>query len=206
MTLTDSSEAGIIQSHQNDVPSKVKLMLHHQFPGVELVSPAYAGGNATCYLLPHQKVDVGSTTRIGFVTYRSCRTAIGVLVYKLQRKDFDQSNEETISNEGKTTCTYLVMKWQADSSEGFFAGSRLTEYDEGCVWSRDKLLTQAGWCDLYNIQHGHIKGTWLMCNNTVLMTEMYLTLERKCYKIEMTIYEGSIKDDTWRPWHIDIVR
>jgi hypothetical protein len=42
MTSTDGSDTDTTQSSQNDTPSKVKLMIHHQFPGIELVSPIYA--------------------------------------------------------------------------------------------------------------------------------------------------------------------
>jgi hypothetical protein len=42
-----------------------------------------------------------------------------------------------------------------------------------------------------------------MHDNTVLMTSLNVTRE-ECYKLEMTISEGSIKDDTQRPHYIDM--
>jgi hypothetical protein len=40
--------------------SKIELMIHHQFAGIELVSPVYASHNARCSLQPEQRVSDGS--------------------------------------------------------------------------------------------------------------------------------------------------
>jgi hypothetical protein len=67
MTSTDDTgNIATIQSSQDDTSPKVMLILHHQFPGIELTSPVYAARRATCYLIPDQSVDVGSTTQAGF--------------------------------------------------------------------------------------------------------------------------------------------
>jgi LAS superfamily LD-carboxypeptidase LdcB len=64
-TLVDSNDTDAIQSSQNDASSKVKLIIHNQFPGTELVSPLYYSDGVTCCLSPDQKVDIGSTTQVG---------------------------------------------------------------------------------------------------------------------------------------------
>jgi hypothetical protein len=55
-----------VQSHQNDASSKVNLMMHHQFPGIELASLLYYSNGATCCLLPDQCVDVDSMMQTDF--------------------------------------------------------------------------------------------------------------------------------------------
>jgi hypothetical protein len=66
MTSTDSSEANTIQSFQNDARSRVTLVIRHQFPGVELISPDHAGNGVTCHLSSDQNVDVDSTVEAYF--------------------------------------------------------------------------------------------------------------------------------------------
>jgi hypothetical protein len=63
---TDSNSADTIQSFQNGTLSKAKLIVHHQCPSIELVSPVYACDGAECHLLPDQRVITGSTAQSGF--------------------------------------------------------------------------------------------------------------------------------------------
>jgi hypothetical protein len=59
---------------------------------------------------------------------------------------------------------------------------------------------------LYDIQHISTEKTYLMCDNTVLMTRVNATRKGECYKLEMIISETDIKDNTWRPWRFDVDR
>jgi hypothetical protein len=206
MSSADSSDVGIIQSHQNNAPSKVKLMIHHQFPGTELVSPVYAGKGATCYLSPDQNVDVGSTAQVGFNIDPAQPESIGALIYRLQGKNIDQSNEDTMSSEDEATCIQFVMVWRVYDSGKVYVNSLLIEHDKDCVWDGDKLMKFVDWHKQYDIQHGLIEETWLMYDNTVLTTRMNETYEEECYKLEMTISEGNINKDTRRLWYIDVDR
>jgi hypothetical protein len=195
---------GIIRLRQNAGPSRVKLTIHHQSPGIELASPVYACDGAKCYLSPDQRVDVDFTTQAGFNIDLDQYESTGTLIYKLQRKNMDQSNEEAISSEEETTCTQLLINWRVDSSKEFHVVSHLVEHDKGHVWNGAVLMRLAENCELYGIQHDLIEDTWLMHDNTALMTKMNVTREEECYKLEMTLSETSIKDDTRRPWYIDI--
>jgi hypothetical protein len=203
MALTHG--AGTIQSLQNDTLAEVKLTIHHQFPGIELVSPVYASDCATCYLSPDQKVDVGSTMQASFNIDPGRNESIGALLYKLQKKNAGQSNEDGIFSEEEEACTQLLMIWKVNSSREFFVVSDLIEHDN-YVWDRDRLMEFAEYCRLFNAQHGPIEETWLIRDNTVLMTSLNIARE-VCYKLEMTISETSIKDDdTQRPRYIDVDR
>jgi hypothetical protein len=202
-TLTDSSDTDTIQPLQNGALSEVKLIIHNQFPGIELTSPIYAGRHVTCCLLPDQSINVDSTIQADFNIDITQHMPTGVLMYKLQRKNTDQSNEDGISNQNEASCVQFVITWIVKNSKGFFADSYLFEHNEGCVLDRDKMLELNEYYELTNIQYGTIEETWLMHDNTVLMTSLNVTRE-ECYKLEMTISEGSIKDDTQRPHYIDM--
>jgi hypothetical protein len=193
---TDRSNVGIIRPRRNDAPSKVKIIIYHRFPGIELVSPVYAGTGIECYLSPDQRVDVGFFTQASFNLTQGWST--GVLIYKLQKKNIDEFNE--------TTCIQLVIKWKVDRFEPFYIKSFLIEHDKGCVWDRATLMKLAKHDKLTDIQHHLIEKTWLMHDNTVLMTRENATCEEECYKLEMTISETSIRNDTRRLRYFDVNR
>jgi hypothetical protein len=194
------SDTGTIQPHQNNVPSKVILTIHNQFPGIELIFPVYVGKGVTCHLSPDKIVDVGSTTQIGFNIDPDLDESTGVLMYKLNRKNTDQPNEE------EAICIQLFTVWKACRSEEFWVVSNLIEHDKSRVRSRNKLMQIAKGCRAFNAPHSPIEDTWLIRDNTVLMTRVSVTREEESYKLEMTVSEGSIKDDTQRPCYIGLSR
>jgi hypothetical protein len=206
MTSTDGSDANAIQSCQNNAPSEVKLIIHHQLPGIELVSPVYACDSATCYLLPEHSVDAGSTAKVGFSINFSQKLPVGILMYELKRKDTKQPNKNAISSEDDAKCIRLVMVWKANGPEEFLVVSRLIEHDKGYIWNINRLMKLAIWHHLYDLQNSVFELTYLMHDNSVLMKRMNTTREGECYKLEMTISEGSMKDDTWRPYYIAMNR
>jgi hypothetical protein len=223
MTSTDSGDDSINQmqrlitlrnllylipndtDHTNDGP-KMTFIIHHQFPGVELISPVYFSLFATCCLSPDQRVDFSSTTQADFNIHPNRNVSIGALMYKLQRKNIDQSNGETISSKEEATCIQFIIIWKVKNHSEFHAYPFLIEHDEGHVWDSAKLMELAFVCGLLNIQYIPTEETWLMHDNAVLMTSLNITHEEECYKLEMTISEGSIKDDTQRLWRVDLDR
>jgi hypothetical protein len=195
------SASARLRSSTSTAP-EVKLVIHHQFAGIELVSPVYAYDSATCYLSPDQKVVVGSTTQAGFNIDLAQGEPIGILMYEL--KNMKQSNMDTISSEDETKCIKFFMVWKIINSKKFYINWHIIVHDKGRIWDRDKLIELAKWSDTFNIQHSPIEETYLMHNNTALMTRVNVTCEEECYKLEMTISETSIKHNTWRPWHFEM--
>jgi hypothetical protein len=183
---------------------KVELVIHHQFPGVELVSPDCYSLFATCYLSLDQRVNVGSTTQAGFSIDLDPGLSMGILMYKLQRKNSDQSNEEDISSEEEAVCTQLVIVWKVDSSKEFRVHTCLIGHDEWDVWNRFRLVKLANRLKLVNIQHSPIEDTWLTRDNRALVTSLNATLEEECYKLEIIICEGIMNNDTRRPVYFDV--
>jgi hypothetical protein len=204
MTSTYSSDTNTIQPCRNIASSEVKLIIHHQFPGIELVSPIYACCYATCYSSPDQRVDVGFTTQANFKTAFHWREPLGILMYEL--KNTKQPNKNAISSKEKSRYIQLPIIWKVNNSNEFFVVSGLMEYDKEYVWNRDNLMKLAKWYGLFNIRHVPIENTYLMRDNTVLMTRVNVTHEGDCYKLEMTISKTSIKYNTWRLEYIDVDR
>jgi hypothetical protein len=205
MTSTHTNNVGIIQLHQNDVPSKLKLILHHRFPNVELISPVYIGNVAPYYPLPGQRVDVDSTMQTGFNIELGQRSSFGALIYKMQRKSIAQFNENAMSNE-EATYIYLVIIWKVNKYGEFRVVSDLIGHDRSYVWDKDGLMKLADRCRMLNTPHTSIEETWLMHDHRVFMTRVNVTCEEEYYKLEMTISEGSVQDDTRRIRYIDVDR
>jgi hypothetical protein len=128
-------------------------------------------------------------------------------MYKLQRKNIDQSNEEFIFNEDETTCIQLIMIWKVNnSSKKFWVTSRLIEHDKDRDWCREGSMKLVKHYKLTNIQHGPIEETYLMHDNIVLIKRVNVIREGEYYKLEMIISEGNIKDNTQRIQYIDMDR
>jgi hypothetical protein len=205
-------------------PSEVKLIVYHRFPGIELISPICIGSDAKSYPSPDRKVVFGSKTQVNFKSIRSYKTFSGVLyistlrkkkrnesfsgvlMYKLQRENTNPSNVDVISSEEEATCTQFVIVWEINSSKKFSIASYLIEHDKDSVWDEDKLLQLTKYYKPANIQYGHVEETWLMHDNTVLMTSLNITPEGGCYKLVMNISKTSIKDGTQRPLYISLDR
>jgi hypothetical protein len=64
--MTSSRETNAILKQSVDAPLDVKLIIHHQLPGIELVSLLYYIDGATWDLPPDQRVDFGSTIQADF--------------------------------------------------------------------------------------------------------------------------------------------
>jgi hypothetical protein len=185
-------------------PSKVKLLIHHQFPGIELVSPAYACDNATCHTSPDQRVDFGSTVQVVFNVDLTQCDPVGALMYEL--KNTKQFNKNASSLLDEATYIQLVMIWKVNNSREFCEVSDMIEHDKGRVWDRSGLMKLVKCYKLYDIQHVPIEKTYLMHDNTVLMTRVNATREEECYKLEITLSEVSINKYTRRLQYIDLGR
>jgi hypothetical protein len=183
----------------NSAPD-IKLMVHHQLPGIKLVSPICVGSCAVCRLLPVQRVDIGSIVQAIFSVDPVQDESVGILICKLERINTDELGEY------ETTFIQSVIIWKIDRFERFLVATYMIEHDEGHIWNRNKLMKLAEEEKLFDIQHVPIEETWLTHNGMVLKTRVNVIHEGKCCKLEMAISETSIKDDTQRPLYIDVDR
>jgi hypothetical protein len=203
--MTLERDADINQPPQNDAPSEVKLIFHHQFHGIELVSPTYASRRATCHLQPDQNVDDGSITQAGFKIMSSHKSRFGVVMYRLQRKNTDLSNVDAIPNE-EETCTQLVTVWKINRSKKFSATSYLLEHDKDRVWDDNRLLQLARDYNPVNIQYNTIEDTWLTHDRTVLTTILEFDFNPSDVVLNIAISEGVEDGHTKRPERINLKR
>jgi hypothetical protein len=195
------SDTSTIQSRQNNAPSKVRLIIHNRFSGIELVSPVYGSGNgAKCHLSPDQRVNVGSTTQAGFKIDLTRAAPTNILMYELRNT---RPNEDAISSGDEARCIQLFIIWRVGSLKQFRVFSDLIEHDKGLIWNRGELTELVNYFNLYDI-HIPIEKTCLLRDNTVLMTRGNVTREGECYKLEMTISEGSINEYTRVLWYYDV--
>jgi hypothetical protein len=183
------------------MPSKVKLIIRNQFPGIELISPMYAGDGVTRHLPLDQSVDVGSTTQAGFDIDLIQGEPIGILMYELKNKK--QLNKEAIYSQDETTLAQLYVVWKVNNYKEFCVFSDMIEHDKGRIWDKNKLIKLAMRYKTSNI-HTPVRKTYLIRDNTVLMKIVNATREEECHKLEMTIIEGSIDEYTRRPEYIDV--
>jgi hypothetical protein len=65
MALTYTNDTNTIQLPSNAI-SKVKLKIHYQLSGTELVHPIYVSNCSTCRLSPNHRVDADSIVQVGF--------------------------------------------------------------------------------------------------------------------------------------------
>jgi hypothetical protein len=205
MRLTCSNDTNIIRPRKNDAPSKVKLMIQHQCFGTELVSPLHYSNGATCYLSPNQRVVVGSIMEAGFNTNLNRKKSTGALMYRLEREYTNQPNKKTISDEDEAMYTQLFIVWEIDSYKEFWVALDLIKHDKSHVWNRDGLMELARRCKLFNV-YGLLERAWSMYDNKALMANLLVTREEEYYKLNMTIYEGSVEDNVRRPLYIDMNR
>jgi hypothetical protein len=201
MALADDTISSSPQMSWDDFLPGMVLIIHHQFPGIELVSPLYYS-DGICYLPPDQRIDAGSSMKAGFHIDIGDES-ICALMYTLQRKHTNQYNEDTISKE-EARFIQLVVIWKANIFEVFYLFSHLIEYDKDCVWDEDKLTKLVRHHESSDIQYSPIEDTWLMHDDTVLMIRLDKVSKEGCCKIEMTISKTNIKDDTLRLQHIDM--
>jgi hypothetical protein len=170
MTLTYG--VGTNQQYHIVVSSRVNLVIHHRFHGIELVSPEYACDGADCYLTAEQRVNLGSKAYACFRTNFAKSEPIGILMYEL--KNTKQSNKNAMSSEDETKCIRLFIIWKINNAKEFCVYSHLIEHDKGHTWDRDKLMKLAKYYTPYNI-HVPVELTYLMHDNTVLMKRVNVT-------------------------------
>jgi hypothetical protein len=108
----------------------------------------------------------------------------------------------------EVTFIRLVIVWKVDKFKSFSTVSFLIEHDKFQTWNRHKLmkLTEEEY-KLYDIQQCPVEETWLLHNNIALSTRVNITREEEeCYKLEVAIYETSMKYNTQRLRYISINR
>jgi hypothetical protein len=182
------------------------VLVHNQCSDFELVSPAYFGYHVIWLRSPDQKVDANTVIRSSFGNDVAKDKFSCALLYKLQRKmgpkSNDQSNADNISTEGTSTSLQLLVIWKYNVKykNRFFTRALLISHGNTIIWDEDTLkklhyMYFALLRDDYNI-----KDTWLLDDETVLMTTLKWKKDSCTFKI--TISEGTREDDSMEPLRV----
>jgi hypothetical protein len=216
MEVMYSSNAGVIQPHQNNVPSEAKLMVHHQYPDIELGSPICFCSNGAYYVYPVKKVDDGIVMNISFRLDQD--EPGGILMYKVQRNGnarSDQSNIDTIYAkviEEASKMMLILITWKIERSGEPKVNIILVEYDSNSILSKDKLARLYDKiidmhidyypCILCSGIYIYFEYTVLMYNNTALKIT-YEVMEEVEPELKITISEGVEDEYTMKPMWIN---
>jgi hypothetical protein len=185
----------------------VKLNIHNQCLNVDLVSPIYnISYGLECHRSPDHKVCAGDAARSDFIIKDTFERS-GALIYKLQKR---QTHESTETDKSTSSNAHLLVIWGIyEHKELLYADVLLVEHDKGFILSSDRLE---------NLYHENFrlewdldsaiewftdsaKKTWLMDDNTVLMTTFEIMNED--FILNITISEVERDNSTRMLAHID---
>jgi hypothetical protein len=159
MESTDNSDIGTIRSHQTNVPSKAKLIIHNQCSNTRLISSVYFGNGTVYPKISDQRICIGTETKVGFEINTVQDDFEGALLFRLQRySDWYNINTSTTETNEATYIQMLVVCEMKDARS--FVYVVLVEHAETFTWNEDKLKR-------YNCFR---LDAWIMHNNIVLKT------------------------------------
>jgi hypothetical protein len=139
-------------------------------------------------------------TRASFGDKLSTTEFTSALIYKLQRKKYLESNDQSNANskfaEETSTSLRLLVIWRLDNEYNICVRALLIKHSNTITWNEDTLEK------LYSMHFSLlrdddiIEDTWLLDDTTVLMTT---TKWKMSHTIEITISKVTRKDGTMVP-------
>jgi hypothetical protein len=152
---------------------------------------------------PGQKVDANTVTRASFGKNLFETKFTSALIYKLQRKkqleSNNQSDADVLSAEDASTSLQLLVIWRSDDQhrDKLFIRALLIKHSNTITWDRDTLeKLHSIYLALFRDDR-NIKDTWLLDDETVLMTTS--NWKYVSYTTKITISEGTREDDSTEP-------
>jgi hypothetical protein len=185
------------------VQPSVKLDIHNQCLNVDLVSPIYTTyGRLECHRPPDYKVCAGNTIRSSFIINEPGNGSGGILIYKLQRK---QTNESTEISKDTSSAIHLLVVWEISGSKMLYAGVLLVEYDKRFDWNKNdlKYLHRKSFGRLRQFPDSATE-TWSLDDNMTLMITFEIMNEGQL--LNVTISEVKRNSYVETPVHIDLER
>jgi hypothetical protein len=180
------------------------IIIHNQYPDLELTSPVYFSDGTTCHLFPDQKADIGTTTKASFGIGSKQKEFKGALLYKLRRKYSDRTdnlpNNHTISTK-KAKNTHLLITWDIFDIEGQYHSfyACLIECDADFTWDENKLWAlRYQYMDYISEEYNYLSLTWLTNDGAVVRMRDYTTYGLDC-KLNIVITKGTGKYNLEKP-------
>jgi hypothetical protein len=177
----------------------MKVNIHNQCSDFKLTDRGYFSSGTSLNGYPAQEVDAGSMISFGFQP--SPLVFEGVLTYELQRKHVESDNQL------ESTYIRLFVVWKSKGYKKLCAYINLVEYDEKFYWNNTKSQEYyRGYASQLSTYTDPIKDTWLVYDDTVLMTRLELDFTQRDDILNITISK-SVKDEhTRKPERIDSER
>jgi hypothetical protein len=175
--------------------------IYNQCSDFDLVSPAYFGRNAIWIRPPDQKVDANAMTRASFGIHVIVREFASALIYKLQRKNSLESDNQlgidSTYTEDTSTSLQLLLIWGYNDEYRFSARVLLIKHSNTITWN-DDTLEKLHSMHLALCRNDYIvKETWMLDDATVLMAAS--KWEEYNYAFKITLSDGTRKNDTREP-------
>jgi hypothetical protein len=183
----------------------LNITISNLHPDLELTSPVYFSNGTICHVSPSQKTDIDTVMKYSFETAFKQEDFKGILLYKLQGKYVNrtdnQPNSSTESIESTTTNVYLLAIWDIKNYDHGFHVC-LMECVDDFTWDEDKLWALH---DQYKYQfpkdYTFNISTWLMNDNTMMKIRHDVTYGSD-YKLDIVISEGTEKYNMDKPVEI----
>jgi hypothetical protein len=148
------------------------VTINKQCTNVELTSPVYFTKDTTSHVHLPQQVDSNHIMKANFVTGMDQNTFGGALLYHLQRKKNNESDNRPNTDDNASISTQLLVIW-GRKSDGLYLHVYLIEHDIALVWNEDNLER------LYQVYDSQYKERctiiwekdWLLDNNIMLKIE-----------------------------------
>jgi hypothetical protein len=181
----------------------MKMNIHNQFSDFRLTNGGYFSSGAYWDENPNWRLDAGGMMSIGLRPFLA--TFEGVLMYQLQR-DYAETDDRS-DGQLRSTHILLFITWKSEGYRKLRASVNLIGCDRQFYWDLAKLKeyhqTYASQLGIYN---DPIEDTWLVGDDTVLMTRLELGFAQKDGMLNITISEGIENEHTRRPIWIDLER
>jgi hypothetical protein len=178
----------------------ISVRVHNQCSNSELISPVYFGRNVIWHIVPDQKVNANTVARTSFGREMFKTEFASALIYKLHRKKLpesnDQSNENNIFAEDSLASIQLLIIWRFNNQYDFCVRALLIKHSNTITWNEDTLEKLHSMHLSLCRDDDITEDTWLLDDETVLMTTSKWEVG---HTVEITISEGTRKDDTIEP-------
>jgi hypothetical protein len=128
--------------------SAIDVTIDNRCVDIELTCPVYFTKDATYHIQLPRQVDSKSSMKVNFKTCINQDTFGGALLYHLQRKKNDESDNRSDTEKDASIGAQLLVIWGCERNK-LYSHALLVEHESTITWSKDELKR------LYDIYKRH---------------------------------------------------
>jgi hypothetical protein len=170
----------------------MEVIIHNRCLDFKLTNTYWFSIGAAWNVCPNWNVDTGSMMSVDLIPFMAAFK--GILTYELQRKYANPGDQS------ESTYVRPLVAWKFEGYKKYCVFTHLAEYDEQIEWDGIKLEE---YCQRYFSQlstyAAPIEDTWLLHDDTVLMTRLDLNFTQRNDILNITISEGTWHDRIKKP-------